>query len=127
MRITRNDVIQTGKYLFAGGSAAIVELGVFWLLSSLNWSIALSNVSAVSLSTVYNYIFNRNVTFKSTSNSLRSGLLYLLLLLFNTLFSTWFISFLNSTFSLPSVFAKIVAMCCTVSWNFVLYRKVIFR
>lgn len=119
-------VIRTAKYLFAGGSSALIELLIFQSLCSLlHDSVVVANLIAIACSTVYNFAFNRNVTFKSSSNVVRSGVLYCLLLLFNSAFSTCFIAVASGMGLLPIV-AKIISMCCTVCWNYVIYRKVIF-
>ena len=86
----------------------------------------MANVTAVVVSTVFNFLVNRNVTFKSTSNPLRSLVLYLILFALNTTFSTVAISLLAAHGVYPLV-AKVCTMACIVLWNFVLYKKVIFK
>lgn len=113
-------------YLVVGGVSAAIELGLFQILILLSVSIPVSNVVAVVVSTVFNFAVNKNVTFKSTSNILRSAVLYVLLLLFNTALSTIVISLLSSSGWAP-ILAKALMMCVIISWNFVIYRKVIFR
>ena len=53
-------------------------------------------------------------------------MLYLVLFAFNTTFSTLAITWLVSL-GLHSAVAKLMTMVCIVMWNFVLYRKVIFK
>ena len=118
---------QVSKYLGVGAGTALLELALFWVLSSLvQWDVALSNVVAVVVATVTNFLLNRNVTFASTSNPVRSAALYLLLFAFNTAFSTVVISWLASL-GAPAIVVKVGTMACIVCWNFVLYRKVIFK
>ena len=123
----KKTLFQVIKYLMVGGSSAVIELVLFQLLNAVfAISLAAANVTAVVVSTVFNFLVNRNVTFKSTSNPLRSLVLYLLLFALNTTFSTVVISFLAAQGVYPLV-AKVCTMACIVLWNFVLYKKIIFK
>ena len=123
----KKTLFQAIKYLVVGGSSAAIELVLFQLLSAVfAIPLAAANVTAVVVSTVFNFLVNRNVTFKSTSNPLRSLVLYLLLFALNTTFSTVVISFLAAQGVYPLV-AKVCTMACIVLWNFVLYKKIIFK
>lgn len=124
---SKKTLFQAIKYLMVGGSSAVIELVLFQLLSAVfAIPLAAANVTAVVVSTVFNFLVNRNVTFKSTSNPLRSLVLYLLLFALNTTFSTVVISFLAAQGVYPLV-AKVCTMACIVLWNFVLYKKIIFK
>lgn len=117
---------QAIKYLVVGGSSAAIELVLFQLFSAgFGVAVAYANIAAVVISTVFNFLVNRNVTFKSTANPARSLVLYLLLFAFNTTFSTTVIAFAAS-YGVYPLAAKLFTMACIVLWNFVLYRKVIF-
>ena len=69
---------------------------------------------------------NRCSAFKSSANPARSLMLYLVLFAFNTTFSTLAITWLVGL-GIHSAVAKLMTMVCIVMWNFVLYRKVIFK
>lgn len=125
--VPKKTLFQAIKYLMVGGSSAVIELVLFQLLSAVfAIPLAAANVTAVVVSTVFNFLVNRNVTFKSTSNPLRSLVLYLLLFALNTTFSTVVISLLAAQGVYPLV-AKVCTMACIVLWNFVLYKKIIFK
>lgn len=118
---------QVIKYLLVGGSSATLELLLFSLfVYILTLSLAISNISAIALATIYNFVLNRAWAFKTTRNLPRSLTLYALLFIFNNLFSTVAIVFLTNTGVLP-VLAKMLTMACIVCWNFILFRKVIFK
>ena len=115
------------RYGFVGGVSAILELALFQSLCIFtNVGIAQSNIIAVLASTAVNFAMNRSVTFRSTSNPAKSLVLYLMLFLFNTTFSTLTITWLTSLGLYPFI-AKILTMACVIMWNFVLYRKFIFK
>lgn len=116
------------KYLIVGSSSAVIELVVFQVLLSIaHFPIELSNIAAICCSTAFNFLMNRSFTFKSTSNPLRSLLLYIALFAFNTALTTTVLSFMVGVFGWNPTISKIITMACVVAWNFVLYRKVIFR
>lgn len=120
-------VSQIVRYAFVGGASAAFELVVFQALYALaGIGIAPSNIIALVTSTAVNFTLNRSLAFKSTANPARSLVLYLVLFVFNTTFSTLAITWLVGL-GVHSVVAKLMTMFCIVMWNFVLYRKVIFK
>lgn len=122
-----NPKVQGFRYVVVGGSSALLELLLFQLLYGVfHWEIAASNVSAIVLSTMYNFILNRSFTFKQSGSPVRSLILYIILFAFNTSFTTWAIGALASLGVIP-IFAKLGTMCCVAVWNFFLYRLVIFK
>ena len=120
-------VSQIVRYAVVGGASAAFELIVFQILYALaGMGIAPSNTIALVASTVVNFTMNRSLAFKSSANPARSLMLYLVLFAFNTTFSTLAITWLVGL-GIHSAVAKLMTMVCIVMWNFVLYRKVIFK
>lgn len=127
MAIGKERIIQVLKYLLVGGSTALLELMLFWLLCLFTANnLVLSNIIAVITATCANFLLNGKLTFQGSSNMLRSAMLYALLFLFNLAFSTCTINALGST-AIPPVVVKALTQACIVTWNFILYRKVVFR
>lgn len=127
----KEDSPQTGRqgvaYLAVGVGTALLELALFQLLyKTVHLPIEYSNVIATVIATATNFLLNRNVTFKSTSNPVRSLILYCLLFLFNTTVSTVAIKALVAA-GVMSTIAKMVMQCCVVIWNFFIYRIIIFK
>ena len=113
-------------YLLIGAGTALLELGLFQLLFLIvGLPVEASNIIAVVVATACNFALNGTVTFKGSTNLIRSIVLYALLFLFNTAFSTLVIAWLVDI-GVTSLFAKLATMVCIVCWNFVLYRKVVF-
>lgn len=122
---SKETIEQGVRYLLVGGGSAAIDIGLFQALYSFGIAVALANAVSLSISTVFNFLMNRNITFKSAANPMRSAIAYLLLLVFNMLFSSLAITILIDI-GLHSLPAKLAALACTTSWNFVLYRKVVF-
>ncbi|MGC7871837.1 GtrA family protein [Desulfosporosinus sp. SYSU MS00001] len=114
------------KYLIVGGSSAFIELLIFSLLRMLFIDLTISNIVAVVLATLFNFFVNRGWSFSTSSNLKRSFILYLILFLLNLTFSTNAIRIMVS-FGFVELFAKIITMACITIWNYVLYRKVVFK
>lgn len=123
----RSKIKQIAAYLLVGGGTALLELLAFsFLYRLLGLNAAASNIAAVLLATILNFLLNGTITFKGSSNVFRSAILYVLLFLFNTAFSTIIIT----SFSRIGVVAeaiKILTMICIVVWNYFLYKKVVFK
>jgi putative flippase GtrA len=115
------------RYLLVGGSTALLELLLFQALFSFTaLSAAVANVIAVLVATLTNFLLNRSFTFKSTSNPFKSMVLYALLFAFNVTFSSSVIQLIVDAGGISWV-AKLITMVCIVSWNFFLFKKVVFK
>ncbi len=116
-----------GRYLLVGFSSAALELAIFAILFNLlSIDVRLANIIALLCSTLFNYIMSSRWTFKVQGFKTRSIVYYLLLFFFNQVFSTLMIVWLIELSWAPIV-AKLFTMACIVTWNFIIYRTVIFR
>lgn len=114
------------RYLLVGGSSAALELAIFWTLSSpLDVDVRVSNVIAVLVATVCNFLMNRQWTFKASSHWVRSAVLYLTLWSLNLVFTTSVIAYADAQ-GLNATVVKIGTMAIITLWNFWLFRKVVF-
>lgn len=104
-----------------------VEFGVFAIMQLLGLATGIANGIAVACSGSFNFLMNRNITFKASSNFWRSVALFVLLYLWNFAFSTWFISTTAALFSLPQMVGKFITMMLQGIWGFCLCKWVIFK
>lgn len=117
---------QIVSYLGVGIGTAALEFLLFQFLYLVcHVNVSVSNIVAVLVATICNFALNGTITFRKTSNYMRSLVLYILLFLFNTLFSTAAITFFVNQ-GAPAAIVKIITMLCIVVWNFFLYKKVVF-
>lgn len=124
--LSKDRLKQIAIFITVGVGTALLELVVFSILYRLvGIGTAPANVIAIIVSTATNFFLNGTVTFKGSSNMIRSAVLYLALFLFNTFFSTTVIS-LGADIGLPAEAVKLATMACIAIWDFVLYRKVVF-
>ena len=118
---------QVMKYYGVSFTQTFVEFGVFAALHGLGMEASIANIFAIACSGSYNFIMNRNVTFKSSSNLTRSIILFVLLYCWNLLFSSTCLAILPANFGWNTTLVKLLTMCCQGVWGFLLSRYVIFR
>ena len=124
--VSRNNIIQFSKYIIIGGGSATCELLLFTIFKILGISIVISNISSVIIATIINYLLNKLWAFKSQKGSVKSLVLYIAVFAFNITFSSQFIVLLSNA-GVNGIIAKLISMILITCWNFVLYKKVIFK
>ena len=75
----QNGLAVLGKYMGVSATQTIVEYATFAILHLIGVPSQISSGIAVVCSATYNFVMNRNVTFKSSSNFARSMALFVLL------------------------------------------------
>ncbi len=122
----KSNIIQFSKYIIIGGTSALCELMLFTIFQIIGMSIFISNISSVIISTIINYLLNKFWAFKSQTRSIKSLVLYIGLFIFNITFSSQFIVLLSNV-GVKSIVAKFISMILITCWNFILYKKVVFK
>lgn len=135
---TDNELVKIILYLFVGGTAALVEWGLFYLffyhfLAGLGLSLdtltLVATALAFGLSTLYHYFLGNILVFDSGSKYNKSkelGLVFLVSIMglgFNLIFMYIFVGLLN----LQPMIAKVVTSCIVVVWNYLSRKRWIFR
>ncbi len=125
------------RYLFVGIFSFSIEYGLFILLrNALTLSELLVNVIVYTIIFWINFLLNKFFSFKSRTNFKRQLFLYGLLFIFNLvvgnilLFSgiRYLLVLISGEGSWPVLYLpKILIMFFIISWNFVLYKKVIYK
>lgn len=147
------------KFVFTACSTTILYYIIFWIgqatlveplkdvkvdsaiLSFLgydaNLGLAISYLSASFLSYVASYIMNRKVTFKSNSNIALSTILFALMVIVTTAFTSWFGTFATEWAAakggfwasgfMSSLVIPTVAMLIPFVWTFPFQKYVIYR
>jgi len=123
---SKDSIIQFSKYIIIGGTSALCELLLFTIFQVLGIGIFISNISSVIIATIINYLLNKSWAFKSKKSSIKSLVLYISLFIFNITFSSQFIIILSNK-GIQSIIAKLISMILITCWNFVLYKKIIFK
>ena len=135
---TNNEFVKIILYLFVGGTAALVEWGLFYLffyylLVGLGLSIdtltMVATALAFGLSTLYHYFLGNILVFDSGSKYDKSKELSLVFLVsimglvFNLALMYVFVGLL----SWQPMLAKVITSCIVVVWNYLSRKKWIFK
>ena len=135
---TNNEFIKVILYLFVGGTAALVEWGLFYLffyylLVGLGLSVdtltMVATALAFGLSTLYHYFLGNVLVFDSGSKYDKSKELSLVFLVsimglvFNLILMYVFVGLL----AWQPMFAKVLTSCIVVVWNYLSRKKWIFK
>ena len=135
---TNNEFIKVILYLFVGGTAALVEWGLFYLffyylLVGLGLSVdtltMVATALAFGLSTLYHYFLGNVLVFDSGSKYDKSKELSLVFLVsimglvFNLILMYVFVGVL----AWQPMFAKVLTSCIVVVWNYLSRKKWIFK
>jgi putative flippase GtrA len=127
-KITKNNWRQFCRYLLVGGSSFLLEYGSFYILLELfNVNYLIANSIVYSTVSAINFALNRLWTFRSTNSLSLQISLYLSLLMFNFIASNVMLYILTGQLLIPPLWSKICVMVMVVLWNFVIYKKVIYR
>jgi len=125
----KENIYQFLKYGISGGLAFILEYSSFFILNNLIglWYVW-SNSIAMTLGFVLSFLLNRYWSFKSTStNALKQFILYGILFIVNLGISNLLMMLFIDTFGIAPMISKIMAIGILMCWNFVIYKKVIFK
>lgn len=118
------------KFLVAGGTAALVEYGVFLVLmlwlAGFQPAVIVAQVVSFSTGLFISFFMNKYWSFQSSGSTRHEFARYLLLAVINLALSTlilWF--FIQPLGMLPGL-AKFFVMAMVACWNFILFQKFVF-
>lgn len=115
------------RYLFIGGMSFIIELSVLISVSEL---FSLSPTVAVAISfwigLIASFVLQKYITFSSKDSDKKTlskqTILYGMLVLFNYAFTIVFVGWTAGFIGL--VTARAFALLATVSWNYLIYKRI---
>ena len=143
---TKTEKREFKRFTLVGFSATTMDYGILNLLSQVfGVPVVLSNIVSASVSSLYSYILNRKVVFKSIAHGERKSLvLYAAFLLISILIiqtsvigifghgitESWYEA-LGVSGQWKEILAvntaKVMAGICTAIWNFYTQRRFVFR
>ncbi len=125
---TFNTFAQFYRYVLVGFLSFITETSLLYLLTDhLKLWYIYSNSIAYIIVFWLNFLLNRFWSFKSKQNLPTQLAMYLGLFVINLFASNGMLYLLTSVFKVYYLISKIFAVALVVSWNFVIYKKVIFK
>lgn len=126
--LKKDSLAQFQRYLVIGFSTFFIEYGIFLALhDALRVYYLYANTAAYFISFWFNFLLNRYWSFKSTGNIKRQLMQYLVLFGIN-LAATNVLMFVMSDFiGIAPEISKILVMGAIVCWNFIIYKKIIYK
>jgi putative flippase GtrA len=116
------------KYLVVGILAFLTEYLIFAILYKyITHNDVISNIAAMTTGFFASFILNRTWSFKSRGNAIKQLVLLLALFTANLGISSAFIHYGSELLALSPLVLKFFIMGVIVLWNFLLYKKVIYR
>lgn len=125
---SRATFMQFSRYVLVGFLSFATETSMlYWLTDHVKLWYIYSNSIAYIVVFWLNFLLNRFWSFKSKENMQTQLVLFLGLFVINLIASNGMLYILTSVFNVYYLVSKIFAVALVVSWNFVIYKKVIFK
>lgn len=126
------------KFATIGAFNTALDFAILFSLKALGANVAFSNIASTGVTFILSFILNKKITFNSTNKTKQESIKEFLSFTIITLFGLWVIQTLviyiitsilsNILISNITLFiAKIIATIFSLIWNFVLYKKVVFK
>lgn len=116
------------RYVLTGLLSFAIEYALFYALFNFaHLKDMYAHTLALSVTFWFNFIINRIWSFKSKANLKKQLLQYLTLYLINLAITNALLYFLSHVLSLNPNFGKILVMGAIICWNFIIYKKVIYK
>lgn len=126
------------KFATIGAFNTALDFTILFSLKALGINVAFSNIVSTGVTFILSFILNKKITFNSTNKTKQENIKEFLSFTIITLFGLWVIQTLviyiitsilsNILISNITLFiAKIIATIFSLIWNFVLYKKVVFK
>ena len=123
-----------GRFIVVGLANTMLDFGLLFILKAFGLPATVANIISSTIAFLFSFIANKKYTFRTTGTKLRRELILFTLV---TLFGLWVLQtpiiacwptldtvFHNPTISL--IAAKLIATAVTMTWNFILYSRVVF-
>lgn len=126
--LTEAGLAQLKRYLVTGFSTAALEISLLWFFKSiLRFDEIMANTFALTIVFWFNFLLNRLWSFQSKEKLSRQLMVYGPLFLFNLGASNLMMYYAVKVIGIHFLIAKVIAIGVIVTWNFIIYKKVIFK
>ncbi len=113
-------------YVFSGGTANALDIGLFYVLTWLGvWYVTASMVGSV-VGFFSAFFLQKYVAFDSRGKHMNHFLRFCAMGLFNFLMITVILAFFVEVLGIPKEVAKILANASVVLWNFFIYKFLVY-
>ena len=123
-----------------GGINTALDFIILFVLTSLGVKIFIANIFSTGTTFIISFLMNKKITFKSVSNNKKELIREMVLFIIITLFGLWVIQNIVISTAMPIfenllknkrisllLLSKLIATIFSLIWNFILYKKVVFK
>ena len=122
-----------------GGINTALDFIFFFVLTSFGIKIFIANIFSTGITFIISFLMNKKITFKSVSNNKKELIREMVLFILVTLFGLWVIQNIVISTAMPIfenllknkrislLLSKLIATIFSLIWNFILYKKVVFK
>lgn len=120
------------KYLVVGVGSLIADYSIFLVLYYvLNTGTAVAAPVGLIVGLVVNFVANKIWSFSNQEikkkDLVRQAVYYGVLVGCNSLFTYVLIEVFKRNYGIEPRFSKLIASACTILWNYIIYKKIIFK
>lgn len=127
---------QKVRFIIVGGLNTAIDFGLLFLLKGLGLPAITANIISTTTAFCFSFFANKKYTFDTINTNVKREVILFTIV---TLFGIWvlqtitisFVSSLLATAHLPDnlvlFVAKVLATAVSLTWNYVLYSKVVFK
>jgi putative flippase GtrA len=124
------------RFIAIGGINTALDFGILFVLRAFGLPAVSANVVSTSVAFCFSFFANKKYTFKTTNNNIKREFVLFIVV---TLFGLWvlqtivilYITFLLAGTALADsiivLIAKVIATIVSLTWNYVLYSRVVFK
>lgn len=122
-----------------GGINTALDFIILFVLASFGVKIFIANFFSTGTTFIISFLVNKKITFKSVSNNKKELIREMVLFILVTLFGLWVIQNIVISTAMPIfenllknkrislLLSKLIATIFSLIWNFILYKKVVFK
>lgn len=122
-----------------GGINTALDFIILFVLASFGVKIFIANIFSTGTTFIISFLMNKKITFKSVSNNKKELIREMVLFILVTLFGLWVIQNIVISTAMPIfenllknkrislLLSKLIATIFSLIWNFILYKKVVFK
>jgi len=122
-----------------GGINTALDFIILFVLTSFGIKIFIANIFSTGITFIISFLMNKKITFKSVSNNKKELIREMVLFIIITLFGLWVIQNIVISTAMPIfenllknkqmslLLSKLIATIFSLIWNFILYKKVVFK
>ncbi len=119
---------QIAKYIIVGVSSFAIDYGIFFLLfKKAGWWYLGATLVSQAIAIAYNFTLNRNWSFQSNGAKKKQFAKYMALQAWNYIFMAVAIFVFVQYFFIDPLIAKVLAIAIVVSWNFIVYKFIVYK